>query len=88
MIRNPGPFLVVVVGMALVGVQALAETPATSGARLEATRHLERGLRSYDVQQYEEAIAQFKKGYQLDPRPEFLFALAQAERLRGNCRNA
>jgi tetratricopeptide (TPR) repeat protein len=53
-----------------------------------ARAHLERGLRHYNVQQYAEAIAEFKSGYLADPVPELLYALAQAERLRGNCKDA
>ncbi len=46
---------------------------------------LERGLRSYATGQYAEAIAAFRAGYQLDPRPDFLYALGQAQRLGGDC---
>jgi tetratricopeptide (TPR) repeat protein len=53
-----------------------------------ARRHLERGLRLYDVQQYAEAIEEFRAGYTRDPRREFLYALGQAERQRGNCKGA
>jgi hypothetical protein len=45
-------------------------------------------MRLYDTQSYAEAIAEFKLGYQLDPNPRFLFALGQAERQAGDCRNA
>ena len=49
---------------------------------------LERGLRSYAVGHYPEAIASFQRGYELQPRPEFLYALAQAQRMSGDCRGA
>lgn len=49
---------------------------------------LERGLRSYAVGHYPEAIASFQRGYELEPRPEFLYALAQAQRMNGDCRGA
>jgi len=54
----------------------------------EAKAHLEKGLRAYDVQSYAEAIDEFRAGYQIDARPEFLYALAQAERLSGDCKGA
>jgi tetratricopeptide (TPR) repeat protein len=49
---------------------------------------LTKGLRAYEVQRYAEAIESFREGYQLDPRPEFLYALGQAERMSGDCRRA
>src|SRR5581483_9031596 len=49
---------------------------------------LDRGLRSYAVGKYAEAIESFRAGYQIDPRPDFLYALAQAERMSGDCRGA
>lgn len=49
---------------------------------------LERGLRSYAVGHYPEAIASFQRGYEMEPRPEFLYALAQAQRMSGDCRGA
>lgn len=54
----------------------------------EAKAHLEKGLRAYDVQSYAEAIDEFRAGYQIDTRPEFLYALGQAERLSGDCKGA
>jgi tetratricopeptide (TPR) repeat protein len=54
----------------------------------EAKAHLEKGLRAYDVQSYAEAIDEFRAGYQIDARPELLYALGQAERLSGDCKGA
>jgi tetratricopeptide (TPR) repeat protein len=50
-----------------------------------AQEHLHRGLRFYDTQRYDEAIAEFRDGYALDPDPQFLYALGQAERKKGDC---
>jgi hypothetical protein len=50
--------------------------------------HLRRGIEFYAEKQYELAIVEFRAGYALDPRPDFLFALAQAERLSGDCPSA
>jgi hypothetical protein len=62
---------------------------AQSGAsRTDAQRHFEQGLRLYNVQSYEEAIVEFKAGYQLDPRPQFLYALGQAQRMNHQCKAA
>ena len=49
---------------------------------------LQRGLRSYAVGRYDEAIAAFQRGYELEPRPDFLYALGQAQRMKGDCHAA
>ena len=36
----------------------------------------------------EEAIAAFKQGYQIEPDPQFLYALGQAQRMSGDCAHA
>jgi tetratricopeptide (TPR) repeat protein len=71
----------------------VASITATAGSALAdqrsvADRHLERGLAYYAQERYERAIAQFQRGYAVEPRREFLFALAQAERLSGDCASA
>jgi tetratricopeptide (TPR) repeat protein len=53
-----------------------------------AKEHLDRGLHLYDAQKYAEAIAEFQAGYEIDPQPDFLYAMGQAERLNGDCRRA
>jgi len=50
--------------------------------------HLQRGIEFYAEKQYELAIVEFRAGFAIDPRAEFLFALAQAERLSGDCPTA
>jgi tetratricopeptide (TPR) repeat protein len=64
------------------------EAPAELGIKPAAKQHLEAGLRAYSVQEYAKAIEEFRLGYQLDNRPEFLYAMAQAERLSGDCERA
>lgn len=46
------------------------------------------GLALYEDGKYELAAARFEASYELDPRPELLFAWAQAERLTGDCVHA
>ncbi len=53
-----------------------------------ARDHLDRGLVLYAEKHYEAASKAFSEGYALDPRPEFLFAWAQAERLAGHPQRA
>jgi tetratricopeptide (TPR) repeat protein len=50
-----------------------------------ANEHLQMGVQLFEDGEYERAISQFRRGYGTNPRPEFLFAWAQAERLRGRC---
>jgi len=56
------------------------ETPAAT-----ADDWLEIGLARYRDGDYRGAIDAFVTGNKLDPRPAFLFAIAQAERRRGDC---
>lgn len=49
-----------------------------------ASSHFERGARSYELGQYDEAIASFERAYALDPAPILLFNIAQAHRRRGD----
>ncbi|HUH05819.1 MAG TPA: hypothetical protein VML75_27710 [Kofleriaceae bacterium] len=63
-----------------------ADRPSGIAARVDT--HLQRGIEFYAEKQYELAIVEFRAGFALDPRAEFLFALAQAERLSGDCPTA
>jgi hypothetical protein len=71
-----------------------AEAPALAGGdgSLSTTQTaddwLKLGLARYDAGDYKGAVDAFVAGNALDPRPTFLFAIAQAERRRGNCRGA
>jgi tetratricopeptide (TPR) repeat protein len=56
-----------------------------SGKAVAAQQRLDHGLQLFDLQRYDEAIAEFKLGYEDDPRPDFLYAIAQAERAAGRC---
>jgi tetratricopeptide (TPR) repeat protein len=47
-----------------------------------------RGLRAYDVQRYDEASGHFRAAYQIDPRPELLYALGQSERMAAHYQRA
>jgi tetratricopeptide (TPR) repeat protein len=71
----------------LLLVLALAGGWARAAAT-PADQLMQKGLRSYAVGQYEEAIAAFRQGYELEPRAEFLYALGQAQRMQGDCHAA
>ena len=65
-----------VAAVLLAPVVAHAETP---------DELLKRGLALYKDGKYPEAVRVLQQAYDADPKPEFMFPLAQAERLAGNC---
>lgn len=57
--------------------------------KAEADRHYQLGKRHYNLNEWDEAIGEFKAAYKLFPDPVNLFNIAQAYRLKGkNCTNA
>jgi hypothetical protein len=74
--------------VALASIATVAAASAEVPMLPEARRHLDAGVQLYTSQRYVAAIEEFREGYQIDPRPEFLYAMAQAERLNGDCRSA
>lgn len=84
------PFLRVV---ALVFAVLSWGTPTPAGAadddaEEEARAHYEAGLRHYNLGEFDEAIAEFKKAYALSGAPGLLFNTAQAYRLKGDHKQA
>jgi tetratricopeptide (TPR) repeat protein len=71
-------------------VLALAgQARADDGAmKPEARAHLDKGLALYEAKDYTGAIRELAAGHAIDPKPAFLYARAQAERLSGNCEAA
>lgn len=63
----------------LAAVIALGGTAAADKAALK------KGIELYKAGNYAEARVQLEKAYKSDPKPDTLFALAQAERLAGDC---
>jgi tetratricopeptide (TPR) repeat protein len=78
--------LTLVVAATTTTARAEDDAPRDIASRVDT--HLERGIEFFAEKQYELAIVEFRAGYALDPRAEFLFALAQAERLSGDCPTA
>lgn len=56
--------------------------------RAEAEALYAEGARHYTLREYTEAIEAFKHAYALVPEPTFLFDIAQAYRLLGDCDNS
>jgi tetratricopeptide (TPR) repeat protein len=79
-------FFVAVLLVALAGV-AIAQ-PRSAPMKPDARFHFDRGLRLYEHHQYEDAIAELRAALSIDPQPDILYALGQAERRRGNCERA
>ena len=65
--------------------------PATAGAEPtdpEAKAKFASGISKFEDKDFEGAIADFEEGYAIEADPLFLFAWAQAEFNRGDCREA
>jgi tetratricopeptide (TPR) repeat protein len=71
--------VITVLGLALAPRAAHADVPNPPDG------HYEKGRRLYDLEEYDAAIAEFKQGYLIDPSPVYLFNIAQAYRLKGDC---
>ncbi len=70
-----GSKLTVLAAVICLGGTAVADNAAV----------LKKGIELYKAGKYAEARVQIEKAYKADPKPETLFALAQAERLAGDC---
>jgi tetratricopeptide (TPR) repeat protein len=62
-------------------------TPALAD-RQQALKAYERGKQRYDGGEFLAAIELFEQAYQLDPLPAYIFNIAQAYRLAGDCGRA
>src|SRR5215471_6877228 len=54
----------------------------------EAKQLTEQGLAHYNVGEYDKAVDEFKRAYLLSKTPALLFNIAQAQRLKGDCKEA
>lgn len=50
-----------------------------------AVEYLEEGLRLYKAENFSGAVDAFRRGFEIEDDPTFLFAWAQAERMRDEC---
>src|SRR5262245_15171362 len=53
-----------------------------------AKEHFERGNSFYYAKEFEQAKREYRAAYEAQPRPEFLWAIGQAERVSGRCESA
>ena len=74
------PFLILLI--LVLGRSALADD------KVAAKKHYELGKRHFNVNEFAEAIEEFKTAYKLYPEANDLYNIAQAYRLLGDCVNA
>lgn len=79
--------LVIAVSLVLVAGRASAQSPSASDKEKARLLH-EAGLAEYQAGRYGAAVDAFRHAYKLVPAPGILFNLAQAYRLKGDCRSA
>jgi tetratricopeptide (TPR) repeat protein len=65
--------------LALTSNAALAEMNAEARAKLGA------GNQHFEAKRFSEALVEYQAAYRIDPDPDILFAIAQAERFLGKC---
>src|SRR5262252_1876052 len=59
-----------------------------AGANKEAREFYSRGQIHYSLGEYDQAVAAFRRAYELSAAPGLLFNIAQAHRLNGQCKEA
>lgn len=50
----------------------------------KAKERFDKGSAHYNLGEYDKAITEFKEAYRIEPRPQFLWAIAQSHRLKGD----
>ena len=90
LMKAPLVGLLAVVAVVVLGGPAAAQTAARgrAGMKPAARARLQTGMKLYEQGHYEEAIAELREGLAIDPQPDILYALGQAERKRGDCAHA
>jgi hypothetical protein len=74
-----------VFALALPSLAARADAPAVNP---DAQVHYDKAKTYFVAQMYPEAVQEFKAAYVIDQQPEFIYGMAQSERLGGDCKNA
>ena len=73
--------LLALLALVLATPSAFAQKPDVAALEASAKKH-------YELAEYDAAIADFKEAFRLSDAPGYLFNIAQAYRLAGNCREA
>src|SRR5258706_10037182 len=66
----------------------LAPGAALAGKKEDAKAHIARATRAHKEARYADAHAELEAAYQLDPRPDLLYAIGQVDAKLGNCDEA
>lgn len=76
--------------LAILAAQLIVASVTAREAAADVTARglFKQGIDEYKAQKYDASAATLKHSYELDPKPDVLFALAQAERLGGHCPEA
>jgi hypothetical protein len=70
----------------LVGSISLTAGFSTAHAQGHvAAEHAKKAQNAFDVQSWATAIQEYQAAYQADPKPDYLWGLAQSQRLAGDC---
>jgi hypothetical protein len=74
------------IGIALLS--ALSLSPELARAQSSAAEHAKKGQVAFDLQDFAGATTEFESAYKIEQKPEYLWSLAQAQRLGGKCTEA
>jgi tetratricopeptide (TPR) repeat protein len=85
---GPAPRALIVAFAATLAAGPVVAEPVAPATAAKARALFEQGIARFGARDFEDAIAAFEASYKLDPRPEVLFSLAQAERQSGDCPTA
>ena len=66
-----------------VTTTATTSAPATTAGDVEIDEHVAQGHRLYQLGRYQEAIAEYRRAYELRANPPFLFQIAESYRQLG-----
>src|SRR5262245_39858135 len=70
------------------GQAARGDAPDAGSREKQARELFARGQTHYSLGEYEQAVADFRRAYELTAAPGLLFNIAQAHRLNGDCKQA
>ena len=71
-----------------VGSLFVIATPAHGSPRAQAAKLYDEGMRHFSLSEYPQAIQLFSQAYKIYPKAGFLYNIAQAYRLHGDCSKA
>lgn len=80
--------LPVVLAFSLLASPRAAAQPLAPQVTPAAQPHVDRALRHFFTRDYARALVEFRAAYTIDPQPALLYAMAQAERMNGDCQRA